>query len=506
MILTKYFMIKLKALLNNKWFFPILVLYYGIFYILFGENYPFNGGFSTDGYVFGTFIPDFKQSPFFDTYYVQRILPSLLITFCFKVLSINNTGPHIFNAFQIFNLASIVISCYFFKQILVLLKISLKNQLLAFVLFLLNFGIIKYPFYMPVMTDTFAMMLSVILLYFYLKNNLAGLILITLMLAFTWPMGYYQGLLLIALPLCILPFSQPQKWQKQLVYGASVLYIFILSVYFIYVENRDMTVRFVMKIDRNLLPLSIGGIILMYFFFSKIFFNKTLINTSLFIKKLNYKRILLSITTFLCVYLTIKLLNPGPVPRYSTEQTLRDPIVYSLIKPLISLVADTSYFGVIICLLFIFWNSFCKVIAQMGWGLVAAFALNLFLFGIAPQSRHLINLLPWLIIFLIKAINKYSFSKHFYIAVAILSFVASKIWLTLNLYANNPPAKLDKNGSLGFPDQVLWMNIGPWMNEQMYYVQGAVMVLFTAILFMFLYKIQFSNNKILFLKKFQPLK
>ncbi|MES2593555.1 MAG: hypothetical protein V4608_16850 [Bacteroidota bacterium] len=491
-------MIKLKALLNNKWFFPALIFYYGTFYILFGEKYPFNGGLSTDGYVFGTFIPDFTKSYFFDSYYVQRILPSFLVSIFFKILSINSVIANIYIAFQILNLLSIVITCYYFKRILLWFKITFKNQLLAFTLLLLNFGVIKYPFYMPVMTDTFAMMLSTILLFCYIKNDIKGMVFTTLMLAFTWPMGYYHGLLLLALPISILPFQKPLKIQKNLIYGGFTIYILFLSLYLVFIKKMDNTVLYVSKIDRNLLFISITGIALLYFFFAKLFFNKTLLDISLFFKKLKYERVLVSLGVFAIVTAIVYFLNPNPTPKYTTVQVLTDPIIYALIKPLISLVADTSYFGVVVCLLMIFWNDFCKIMSQMGWGIAAAIGLNLFLFGITPQSRHLINILPWVIVFLAKALNKYSFSNRFYIVVGLLSFVASKIWLLLNIYHIWPHLTFDRNGCLGFPDQILWMNIGPWMNEQMYYVQGGVMLLIIAILILTLYKIEINkSNKLL---------
>lgn len=480
------------------------MLYYGAGYILFGETYPFHGGLSTDGHVFASFIPDFTKSFFFDIYYVHRILPSLLVSISFKLLSISISAQHIYTAFQILNVLSIVLSCYFFKKILILFKISLKNQLLGFALFLLNFGIIKYPFYLPVMTDTIAMMLSTSLLYFYLKNNIKGIVFSTLLLAFTWPMAYYQGLLLIAFPICILPLSPPLKWQKNLIYGASIFYILTLSIYFIYIEKIDITVDFVARINRNLLPLSILGIVLFYFSFAKLFLNKTILNIPLFLIKFNYKRVLISIGVFSAVIIIINFLDPNPVPKYSTAQTLRDPIIYSLIRPLISIVSHTSYFGIVVCFLILFWNSFCKTVSQTGWGLVAALGLNLFLFGITPQSRHLINILPWVVLFLVKAINKYSFSTSFYIVAGLLSFVASKIWLLLNIYDSNSTINLDKNGSIGFPAQLLWMNIGPWMNEQMYYVQGGVMLIFVGILFLMLYKIEVNeSNKLHFVRRYQ---
>ena len=131
----------------------------------------------------------------------------------------------------------------------------------------------------------------------------------------------------------------------------------------------------------------------------------------------------------------------------------------------------------------------------------------LFLFGITPQSRHLINILPWVIVFLVKGINKYSFSTSFYIVVGFLSFIASKIWLLLNIYDSNSTINLDKNGSIGFPGQLLWMNIGPWMTEQMYYIQGGVMLVFIGTLFLMLYKIELDEfSKVRFIRRYKILK
>ena len=52
---------------------------------------------------------------------------------------------------------------------------------------------------------------------------------------------------------------------------------------------------------------------------------------------------------------------------------------------------------------------------------------------------------------------------------------------------------LDKNGCMGFPHQKFWMNIGPWMSQQMYYVQGSVLLLFMGILVLTLYKVDFNK-------------
>ena len=259
---------------------------------------------------------------------------------------------------------------------------------------------------------------------------------------------------------------------------------------------------YVAKIDRNLLFFSVLGIVLLYFSFAKLFLNKTLLDANLFLKKLNYKRLLTSAGVFISVLIIVNFLNPKHDSIYKTTQILSGPIIYSLIKPLISIVSHISYYGIIVCLLIIFWSSFCKTVSQLGWGIVGALGLNLLLFGITPESRHLINLLPWVIVFLIKAINKYSFSNTFYIVVGFLTFVASKLWLLLNIYKSNSTLNIDKNGNMGFPSQILWMNIGPWMSEQMYYIQGGVMLLFIGILFLMLYKID-VNGKVRFIRRYQ---
>ncbi len=497
---------KLKTIVSSNYFFVAIVLYYSLFYVLFGEQYPFKAGFSTDGRVYESIVFSFSQSYYFDSYYIHRILPSLIIRISFNLFSIDMTEANILFAFQILNIVSLVISSYFLKKIFLILKISLKSQLLFFIMFLFNFGVIKYQFYFPSMTDQLALMLSTLLLYFYLRNNVAGLVISTIALAFTWPMAYYLGLILIALPFAVLPYSQASKLQKKAVYSISVLYILILSTIIVFILNLDIKVAFVAKIDRGwlALPLSIAGIATIYFFFGKLFLNKALFNVLLFIKKIDYKRLAISGIVFITVYLIIGALHPKPTFLYSISQTLIDPVLYSFIKPLITIVADVSYFGVLICLLILFWNSFCKIASQMGWGIVIAMGLNLFLFGLAPQSRHLINLLPWLIVILAKALDKYSFPNHFYIIVGILSIIASKVWLPLNIYDYyKTMAPTDENGNIGFPDQILWMNIGPWMDTQMYYVQGIAALVIMAIFFLMLYKIEINkSNRIRLMRKF----
>lgn len=494
------------AFTHKNSFFPLIALCYGLFYLLYGEGYPFHNGFSTDGSVFLDLIRNFNKSHYFDTYYIHRIFP-LLVTKNFVTL----TGGDILDdlqimmAFKIINIVCLVITCYLLKHIFNILKVSLKNQLFFFILFFFNFGISKFYFYFPAMTDQMAMMLSTALLFFYLRNNTIGIICCTLTLAFTWPVAYYMGLILIAFPISPIPYSPVNEKTKKIIQGSISILIFILLIYFVFILKMDTDTPFVSKIPHTpiVLFLSIVGTTALYFFFTKIFFNKTFWDVNLFMKKLNYTRILLSVGTFATVYIIIYILQPFPAYLYPAPKALALSILCTLIKPLLTIVADVSYYGIFMCMLILFWSSICKTISQMGWGIIGAIAFNLFLFGTTIETRQLINLLPWLIVFLAKAVDKYSFSKSFYVVASILTFITSKIWLKLNIYNYNEWAVPDENGNLGFPDQILWMNLGPWMNVQMYYIQGVITIILLAILFFTLYKVERNGEgKLLLIKKF----
>ncbi len=491
---------QLKKLLNHTWFFPVLMLYYGVFYILFGEKYPLTDGMGTDGYVYYTFVALLNKSVFFDSYYVHRIFPSLLVRGALDVFSLELIPKNVVMAFEILNLICIVVAMYYVKKTLIFLNIQFKNQLLAFLLLIVNFAILKWAFYFPVMTDTVAFTLCVMLLYFYFKNNYFGLIIIAFLLAFTWTMAFYQALILIAIPYQKINFSELTKKRKIGISIASIFYYLTACFCIVFVKKMDTTMELVPKINQTLLPLSIVSVGFLFVMFSKLFFNAELFNLKAFFSQLKIFKIISAILIFVFVFAIIYFLHPKQTTFYPTSSMLMNPFVYSLIRPMHTLVSHFAIFGFSICLLILFWNEIAKTISKMGWGLVMAIALNIYLYAIMPESRSLINLFPLMIIVFIKAINKFSFSNLFYILVAIFSFISSKIWLIIDL---QQIVTFDKNGTIDFPNQRFYLNLGPWMSNEMYYLQGLVMIVFSVVLFFVLYRIKKSEKTVVkFERKF----
>jgi hypothetical protein len=495
---------QVKQILDHKWFFPIILFNYGLFSILFAEKFPANNGFGTDGYVYQTLVTQFDKSFFFDSYYIHRILPSFLIRNVLLAFSLELSPHHIFYCFEMISLLSVVSAAYFFKKILLFFGIYFKNQLLAFVLLFMNFALVKWPYYFPAMTDSLAFSLSVALFYFYIRQNVAGLITISILLAFTWPMGYYQGLLLIAFPYQEVAFTPLSKNLKTILSLSSLILFLGSVVYVIIISKADTNLIYVPKIIWNLLPYSIGFLLVFYYAYSKIFFNQQLFNFKFFLKSVDRGRMILSVFVFCAVSLTIHFFHVPTSTIYNTSSILQNPIVYSLVWPLLPLAAHYGFFGIAVCLMVLFWNDLSREISTAGWGIIAAITMNLFLFGIMPESRILFNLFPWLVVFLVVAINKFSFSNSFYFALFCLAFIASKIWLLIDFENDYNKANIvDKNGSMDFPNQRFYMNLGPWMSERAFYFHLAGFFVSCAILFMLLYRVSLSDkSKIRFERKF----
>jgi hypothetical protein len=475
---------QLKQLLNHPWFFPVLLFNYGWFCILFAEKYPANDGFGTDGYVYLTFVTDFIHSHFFDTYYIHRVLPSFVIRAILKLCSLELSPVNVFYSYEALNLISIVTAGYFIKKILVSFNVSLKNQLLAFVLLFVNFALLKWPFYFPVMTDTVTFTLSIMLLYYYLKNSSAGLVLITLTLAFTGPMAYYQGLILIALPYRKIEYRKMPAIGKWSLYGFSVLLFMLAFFYVIIISQKNTDLAFVLKIDQNLLWLSVFVLVIMYAAYAKLFMNAELFSLSCIHSSIVVLRLLAAIAVFAGVMLFISMMKVPETTIYPMIKILENPMVTALIKPFLTIVSHFTFFGVFFCLLIIFWNDFARILSTSGWGLIGAFALNLYLYGIMPESRTLMNLFPWALVFLIYAINNRVFSNAFYYIIAFLCFIVSRTWLPINLQTMN---NVDENGSVDFPNQLFYMNLGPWMSLKALYINGLIMAICLIIIISVLY-------------------
>jgi hypothetical protein len=141
--------------------------------------------------------------------------------------------------------------------------------------------------------------------------------------------------------------------------------------------------------------------------------------------------------------------------------------VGTVAKPGVFLVAHVAYFGPWLLLAAMLWKPICRLIHQQGVGLTLA-VLAGFLHGLDSESRHAIYLAPMLVPFLAKATDSLGWKTNAYAGLAIVSALASKVWLTIK------GPFLDN--AFFYPDQLYWMQHGPFMTHAMYLAQGAAVI------------------------------
>jgi hypothetical protein len=154
----------------------------------------------------------------------------------------------------------------------------------------------------------------------------------------------------------------------------------------------------------------------------------------------------------------------------------------ALDKPGGYLLAHVIFFGPIFLLIMLRWPQVCREMSLYGPGLIIWVAVNLFL-ALDSESRHVFTVFPILVVFAVKAMEGINWRASHYVVFAMLSLFCSKVWLTL-------PGKPDHITMTvtDFPAQWFFMNYGPFISWDMYYVQGAVLILVTAILAVMLWQ------------------
>ncbi len=153
---------------------PLIILLWGVYYLLYGGIINVEGGLGFDGYYYGMIAKNFYSMVFgneLNGYLIQRIFPSFVISTALSILSISKKIAIIIKAFQIYNIVLLMLSSLLWFRISKIFDLDIKMIWLGFIFWFLNFGVAEMSVFYPVLTDTTALFLGFFLLYAYLKDN-----------------------------------------------------------------------------------------------------------------------------------------------------------------------------------------------------------------------------------------------------------------------------------------------------------------------------------------------
>ena len=473
----------------NLWMVSVMLLI-GLANILWAERLTFNGGLGWDGTLYGGWVKDFYGSIFIQgvpQYYAQRILPSAIVHYGMRLFRVPLETKNIIHAFDVYNLLLILLSVYFWGLISDELKLRNQGKWFGFCCLFLNYAILKNNFYHSVLTDTSAFALGILMFYFFLKDKPLGLLAVILLGGFTWPTESYMAALLYVFPYQkgseqpTKAIAPPNSWMPN-IFAGFVCVVALLSYTYLLQPQRfaKWVGEFtgILRIDLRLLYVSVA-VVVIYLFLGIRYSaaDKRLFDLKSIWRALKWRRAIIAASVLVFLKLAVLRLSNGQAMMWDFKAFVVHTFLVALTEPAIFLVAHTIYYGPIILLLLFFWRPFCDSLRGFGPGFGIFIILNVIL-SINPQSRYQINVVTAFMIVLVRLLDHSGLSYRSLPVWTLVCVFYSKVWYLFN---TGPQV----GSPFDFPLQHYFMGSGPWMNHEMYLVQGGV-VLLTAILLYFL--------------------
>jgi hypothetical protein len=448
----------------------------GIFSIFWGERVQANGGFGHDGTIYGT-IAQLMNVRTLDTYYFQRIFPSVLVHIALTALRQPLDHQHVILAFSLLNLGQLLLSCVFYRWIAEELDLHQSGLWFGFVGIFVNFAYFKYAWYYPVLTDVTATSLSLAMLLFYLRRQQLPLVIVTLLGAFTWPTLIYIGIFLLVFPRepIVAQKTSLPKWLA----GAGAAFVFAKGVRFYYtycVLHHSWRPALAQPICVAI-PLSL--ILCSLYVYGAFVVLLRGISARTFLASLTLGRVALAAALFVATNVPAYLWADRTDRPASTYSNITFMVELSVVKPLSFLVAHTIYFGPAFLLFLFYWKPFSQIIRSYGVGLTLVIWMGVFL-SINTESRQNLSSYVIAVPFLGLLIEKLALPARFIWLIGALALAFSLVWVRIG------SPVYDDGRHLHSLLQNYFFNQGPWVNNLLYAVQGGIVLATAALLYAYL--------------------
>ncbi len=455
-------------------FMFFFILLGGMNLIINAEILPEQNGFGyEDGLIFKDVVyhfPDVLLDKSIPRYYIQRLLPSIIVHYGFTLFNIPLSDAAILSGFRIYNLILLLVAVWIWGKTLDEFNLSQRGRWLAYFGLFVNVFVMKLYFYRPVFTDQTALLLGILLLYFFLKEKWVGFWLTVVAGAFTWQTTILYGVVLYLFPAKKSSDTVPRLSRYYLhILLSGLACLFLLWTLFDGIRG-NLEEKWWIH-DRSVIYLSIA-ITVIYLFqgLRRLLDFPALYDIKNWMRQIISYRMLISAAVFITITLIVNHFGINETEFEYSRLFIKNAATKSIGAPGIFLVAHVVYFGPIFLLTLFFWKSIVRNLYKYGPGLVLFTTGNLVL-SLTSESRFLTQAFPFLVAFTVQAADGIHFERHFLPAFSTSALLFSKVWYRINIA-----------WQAGFP-QAYFMNYGPWMSPEMYTVQGCA-VLLTAILLM----------------------
>lgn len=448
----------LLTAMKDRWPIALLLLAYAcvaICAILLGERIPVKGGLGWDGEIYYFISKDFLElwrANIFDSYYIQRIVPSLVVKAMHWIAGTEHSYELTGTYFGFLNLA-----CMLGGTVLLLLTLDdvpKRWKWMAALFALVSFGNLKHAYYYPVLTDSTAFLLGSAMLWAHIRGRRAVLFAVTLVGAFTFP-----SIILMAIPLFVLR-SENAATYPIVAMDIRLVLLLLAVVCLLAVVGPAFQggMRFgTMQPSRLMASAALLCAVLYVFLLWKdLGIISRLKGAS---SSIDGKGLVLVFLLFAVVAVVGHFTKPSP---FHLLYFALHSVAYGLVHPGISLVAHVVYLGPLFLFMVSYWRRVKRFLGQLPLPLFWC-VMFCFMLIVRSESRTLIAGWPFIIYTVILALKELPLSRWQQGSVLVIALLLSKVWLPIN--------HGDMSGDfLVFPMQRYFMHIGPWMSTQGYLI------------------------------------
>jgi len=469
-----------------------LIVSWGLFSIMCGERLPRNAGFGWDGVCYRSItLHLWQRNDEVTMYHGMRCLPCVVIHYSLKTLGLPLDGPHIFQAFRLYNLIWSVVILLTLLSIADELRLGIQGKWLIFIGLCCSYAHLKQYYYSPILSDLWGLAFCTLALRSFFKRQRLAVVGWIFLGSFTWAIVPYFGALLILFPYrgsasreSSLASAEGPGWPARTLAVLVAVLIAAFAAYLVWVERYYGTPP--AQISHRALPVSVACLALfLYFAFQEIPYSGLLPRWRDLASLDLLRRLGLLAGLFVLLRAGGLLLQPY----FSTKQHvtqgslffLRTICAFSVAKPLVFLLAQVVYYGPAVILLVLLWRPIVREAQRYGVATVLGLTLGLFL-ALCSEPRYPLVFFPLFLILLTSALREQSLGFGRLAAFAGLGLFLSKAWMPLNWAPWPPDEPFHYEDVFRFPMQAFFMNVGTWMTTSTYAIQAVVVVVVTIII------------------------
>jgi hypothetical protein len=479
----------------------------GLSGVSFSEKIPVARGFGWDGESYGLLAQNFYHRYAdigLNAYQAQRLLPSAIVHYTLRFLSIPRTPLNVVYAFGLLTSLVLGLAAWMWCRIADNLKFSDWGKLLGFAALFLNFFILKWAAYYPVLTDYLGYLIALAMVYSYLTGARWALCLLIAVGAFVWPALIFQGALLLFFPkethnrsayrpapyhlngvLAVVVAWCTFAWTVYIVISYDGIPELFSSGYLFYggraepgvltrFQSQIQSVGLTLGEDKlwmvELLGINAVVVALYLVLGLRTLWNwDALYSVPYVLRRLVAPSFLFGAAFVVAVKFLVGRCAASPAPfEYSTIGMLRQILGESVRWPGAFGVALVAFFGPLLLCLVFRWSAVCRLLHWHGLGATAAISLG-FWMSIEGEVRHVLTFYALLVPFVVKTLEGLRWDRLRYLFFVVLALAFSKVWLIFPITPDDFGSEQEK-----FPVQYFYMSFSCWMSWRMYLVQGAL--------------------------------